>query len=206
MIGKRLYLTITATVVSLLVTPFLFALSAGAVSIVPSSGSFAPGSTQTFQILASPPAGQNAVALRLSVTGMTITGFTDPSGVIAVTGDCTGSVKYTSTQVCVSMAKTTDFQSGDPLGTFTATIASTGSASIVKDAGTEYSDGVGTTASTGTGGTYTISTSGSGGTTLPNTSSSGSTNTNMLLLITGLTMLSLGALSYVSIDTVRRSN
>lgn len=197
----------------LMMLTYAITLSVSAITISPSSGTYAAGSTQTFTIVAAPPAtGYNAAAINLTFSGMTVTGYTAPSGGQFVIPGCTGGTNYTSTQVCVNIASTEDFVAGDTLGTITVTMGSNSSATITKDSGTEYTGvGVSTVASTGSGGTYTITSSTSGGTTnnggtvtvLPNTSS-GSNAGGIALMFAGFTFLSLGALSYVSIDSIRR--
>ncbi|MCA9381048.1 hypothetical protein KC678_02185 [Candidatus Dojkabacteria bacterium] len=208
----KLFRLTSFTLGILMFLTFAVMVSVNAVSISPSSGSFAAGSTQTFTIVANPPAtGYNAAAVNLTFGGMTVTGYTPPSGGEFVIPGCTGGTNFTSTQVCINIAATDDFVAGDSLGTVTVTVGSGTTASITKDSGTEYTGvGVSTVASTGSAGNYTITSSTSGGTTtnggsvtvLPNTATNNSSSIGLVLA--GLTFLSLGALSYVSIDAIRR--
>ena len=190
----------------------------------PASGTFQPGSTQTIRLVASPPkTNLNVATLRISVTNMTITGYTPPSNVVGATSDCTGGARFTTSLICTSIGSTQAYNQGDDLGTITVEVGSSGTALITKDSGSSYSNISETLAeSLGTMGTYSIATTpttptpvdNSGGnnnpsptsntntpSVLPKTSSSGS---NSLFILIGLTFLSLGALSFVSIDTLKR--
>jgi LPXTG-motif cell wall-anchored protein len=201
----------------LMLFTFGFVGLVNAVSVTPSSGSLTAGATETLELIAAPTeSNQNAVVLRLSVTGMSITGYTDPSGFLGVIGECSGGTKFTSTQICASLAKTSSITAGESLGTITVQVGNSGTATITKDTGNSYNFGTESAPDVGQAASYTITTSDSGGTgdtgntggtgttggttVLPNTSVSRS---NTLFIAIGLTFISLGALSYVSIDSLK---
>lgn len=142
-----------------------------AVTMNPSSGTYAPGTQVTITVTAAPTgAGSNAVAIRLTLTNATVVSFTPVTGGtwVGATQDCAGPAYYTSTTVCASLAKSVPIVSGETLGTLVIQLANTsGTATITRASGNVYSDGVTSYANNGTAATFTIS--GSGGTTLPDT-------------------------------------
>lgn len=190
-----------------------------AFTISPSSGQVATGATQNVQIVASNTA-VNAATIRLTVANATISNYADGNGILGI-GECTGSAKSTSTQVCVSVASTGgNFTTGQVLGSFTITKTGTAPATITADTGSQYVDNTAvsgvlatfTTAGTTTGGTTTggtttggTTTGTTGGTTgqLPNTANA----TNPQAAVTlGLLVIALGLLVGVTIKVVRSNN
>lgn len=197
---KKIFTALTSVLCLLLLSTSAFATTAS-----PASGTYAPGSQRTITINASPQAGENAVTIRLNVTNMTITNFVPATGGawIGAIAECSGSVYFTSSQVCVSLAKSSDITSGELLGTLTVTMGSAGSATIVAASGNQYSDGGSNRSVSGTIGTYTLS-SGSTGTpgTLPNTSNFKENTVaiavSFMLLIGGIAFLSSSASDFLN--------
>lgn len=146
-------------------------LKLNAVTLSPSSGTYAPGSQITINVTASPVgSGSNAVAIRLMLTNATVVSFTPVTGGswVGATQDCAGPAYYTTTTVCASLAKSVPIVNGETLGTLVIKLANTaGTATIAKASGNVYSDGTVSYANSGSGATFTIS--GSGTTTLPDT-------------------------------------
>src|SRR5260221_12713354 len=92
---------------SVLVFAFSFT-QVHAVNAVPNSGTDAPNQSINITLTAAPNgSGQNAVQIRLTVTGMTITNFVPVSGGswVGATADCSGAVYFNATHVCRSLAK-----------------------------------------------------------------------------------------------------
>jgi len=154
---------------ALFVVPLFFGIysnSASAVVIVPATGSYALGSTVTYNILSDYsglgiPSTDNVrgIALRLTIEGGTITGYTDPSGLTAYAA-CTGDVKFTSTSICVDIVTLGDsIANGVSLGSFTVNWPTAGITTITRAAGNIYKvnvDPIVSYGQTGTIGTYTI--------------------------------------------------
>jgi len=164
-----------------------------AVTMNPSSGTYAPGAQVTITVTASPTgAGSNAVAIRLTLTNATVVSFTPVTGGswVGATQDCAGPAYYTSTTVCASLAKSIDIVSGETLGTLVIQLAnSTGTATVTRASGNVYSDGVTSYANNGTAATFTISSS--GGTTLPDTALTDSQSG--IILLSSILLIGVGA-------------
>jgi hypothetical protein len=190
--GKRKTTKFYYLVVTLLVGLSYFALplTIRATTLNPSSGTYGPGSVVTINITATPQAGENAVALRIQGAGLTITGYTPPTGWTVTTPDCAGSTYFTATNVCASLGKTTAISSGQSLGVITVRLGTSGGATLTGLAGNAYSDGTDTRAVTGQLASFTIDPDLPA--TLPITDSN-STITNIFILAVGMSLLFLGA-------------
>jgi hypothetical protein len=169
-----------------LLVPF----SVNAMTLSPDSGTYGPQSVINVTVRAVPQSGENAVALRIQGSGLTITGYTPPSGWTVTTPDCAGSTYFTSTNVCASLGKTAGITTNESLGIITVRLSDSGSATLTGLAGNAYSDGTDTRAITGTLATFTIDTDLP--TTLPVTSINDSVN-SILLAGVGTVLLFLGA-------------
>ncbi len=117
---KKLLSIFSLAVLSLLVLP----TSVYAYTVSPDSGSYAPGDEQTIAILASPPGETSTLQLRLSVVNATIvpgsinTSAAEENGYLFI-GVCPDNTKYTTTTLCIDIAKTTGMiANGDLLGQF----------------------------------------------------------------------------------------
>ena len=168
-------------------------LNLKAVTMNPSSGTYAPGTQVTITVTASPTgAGSNAVAIRLTLTNATVVSFTPVTGGswVGATQDCAGPAYYTSTTVCASLAKSTDIVSGETLGTLVIQLANTsGTATITRASGNVYSDGVTSYANNGTAATFTISSSGP--VSLPNTALTDSQSG--VVIVSSILLIAVGA-------------
>ncbi len=150
----------------LLVFPFAFTQSARAVSASPASGTVARNNSFTVNLTATPPAGSNAVQLRLTIVGATITGYSRPATNWIGISICGNGQDYDATHICVDLAKTSgNITSGESLGTITLLAGSSGTITITKDSGNAYSVGGTPQANTGVAATFTIGDT----TNLPNT-------------------------------------
>lgn len=180
---KGLFVTLLAFVFAT-----VFTIGVYAYTLSPSTGTYAPGTSFTIQVLAQPNgANQNAVTIRLSATNLTITNFVPVTGGswVGATADCAGSTYFTATTVCTSLAKSTNITAGEVLGTISVTLGSTaGNATFTKTSGSAYSDGVTATPDVGSVASYTI-TGSSGGGGLPNTAI-GDPQSNLVIAISGL--------------------
>lgn len=117
---KNLLYVISFAVVSLLMMP----LTANAYTVSPDTGSYAPGDEQTIAILAAPPGETSTLQLRLAVVNATIvpgsinTSAAEENGYLFI-GVCPDNTKYTTTTICIDIAKTTGLiANGDLLGQF----------------------------------------------------------------------------------------
>lgn len=168
---KILSTIISFTILILLTSP------ASAVSVSPNSGTVSSSSTQTIEILASPNVSNaKAVALRLTVSNGTITGYTSPpeSANFLTLGACNGSgAKYTATEVCVDLAKTgtNQLSSGESIGSITVQFGASGTTTVTAadDNGYLAEGEVNVNPQTGQLASFTISTTGGGGGTSPTT-------------------------------------
>lgn len=167
-----------------------------AVNALPSSGSYAPGQSINISLIATPQAGENAVTIRINAANLTINSFTPTTGGAWVgnIAECPGSTSFTSSQICVSLAKSSDITSNEVLGTLNVTFGNSGSATLTTTSGNQYSDGSVTRASTGVVGNYTISSTAptSAPPVLPNTSLTDYSNVfivlSLALIFTGSTV------------------
>jgi len=102
------------------------------------------GAVTTFGIKANPPSDSevNAVSIRLQVKGMEITNYFSPGedGWI-VLPECDGGEFFTSSDLCVGLAKAENMKTGESLGTVEVKITSVEDVSLEKISGTKYSDG-----------------------------------------------------------------
>jgi hypothetical protein len=155
---------------------------AQSMTLNPSSGTIAVSATQSIDIIAeSPTSGMNTTEIRITVPSIvSIQSFTDGPGVIISFGCLSGSAKYSATQICATLARSSDYADGTVIASFTIQGVSNGTAAInfVTDNG--YSTSSTFTEYTGLGGTYTI---GAGGAT---TGGSSSVDTGGILPATAL--------------------
>lgn len=110
----------------------------------PSSATYSPSTSHTIALTAEPNGlDQNVVVIRLQAANMTITDYEPPtSGWTVTTADCSGSVYFTTTLVCVTLGKTTDIIDGESLGTVSFTVGSSGTSTLTKITDNSYTDGV----------------------------------------------------------------
>lgn len=189
----------TSVIAILIFTFTLFPLATvKAVTMSPSSGTYAPGSQITITVTASPTgSGSNAVAIRLTLTNATVVSFTPVTGGswVGATQDCAGPAYYTTNTVCASLAKSSSIVTGETLGTLVIQLANTsGTATITRASGNVYSDGVTSYANNGTAAAFTISSNGS--TPLPETAFEDDQSkiiilSSFLLVLTGLVLFRL---------------
>ena len=174
-----------------------------AVIVQPSSGTYNPGLGVTINVYASPNgSNQNAVAIRLGVTNMTVISFVPASGGnwIGSTPDCAGPAYYTSTTVCASLLKNATINNGEFLGTLIVQMGNAGAATITKTTGNAYSDGSTQIPDTGIAGSYTLA--GAPVSFLPNTAIGGDFRellflfAGLILIITGLSLFNLKKKAY----------
>jgi hypothetical protein len=147
----------------------LFSRAVNAVSLSPSSGNYGVGSTITFSIVTSSvPASSLAVQVRINVpVGGTITAYTDPAGagwLPGLPGGCNGTAKFSVSNLCVDLTKSTDITNGESLGTFTVRFDSAGTYNIARGSDNGYLSGSTVIPQTGTVSTINVLTS------LPSTS------------------------------------
>lgn len=156
---------ILSTLITSLVLFSLFTVPVSAVSASPNSGTYTPGSEQTIAILADPPnSGVTSVQLRLNLTGATIvdgtvsTSSAEDNGFLVI-GVCSNGRKYSATEVCIDMAKTSGFVTdGELLVQMKIRFAQTGGSAVLST-GSENGYLVATTVTLDanrTLGTYTV--------------------------------------------------
>jgi len=165
-------------------TLVFFTTSVGAASLSPSSGNIATTGETTISIIATNTSNSSAT-VNLDASNLTVLGVgSGPNTLILQSGYCGGS-QYTSTRVCLDIAKTggADFTSGEVMATFRVRSNSTSQATVTSAASAEYLDGTPINAS----GTYNTS-----GGTLPNTAIGDSGSQTLFL---GFAALSIGVIS-----------
>lgn len=181
--------------------------------ISPATQSYPAGSSQTVTIYAQPNlSNARGVELAIEATNLTITNYTTTmSGSPLVINLCSGnSVAFTSSKICVALAKVTDINSGDAIGTVTFTMPQSGSGTLqmvatTDNATSQYSNESTQTAVAGTPttiGTYSVGASGGnggGGNTLPNTAS-GDISTAAIALLSASTLVVLGLVTYTIVN------
>lgn len=106
------------------------------------SANYYLNSTHNFSLTASfSESNIYAVRIKLTLSNATINSFTPTGGWLATIGECTADALYTSTEVCVSLAKSSTLSSGEALGTLNITFNALGSVTLVQDESNGYSDG-----------------------------------------------------------------
>lgn len=134
------------TLIPLIFIGFVLITLVGAVTLSPSSGTYAPGSITKINLTALLPTGApegtvDGIIIDLTVTGGTVTGYTPPSDLsVDATGNCPGNTMYTSGSVCVLLGKTGHFSNTDNLGFFNVQWGSAGTATVTKTSNNVYID------------------------------------------------------------------
>jgi len=115
-----------------------------AIRLDPTTGIYDTDTEVSVALTANPPAGDfNAVSVRLNIEGGEILDFVQATGTewIGLTKDCLDNTTFfTSNQICLSLAKSTNINSGELIGTLTVKVTGT-SVKITKAEGNIYSDG-----------------------------------------------------------------
>jgi len=154
------------TLLPFLVIGSMLVAIVGAVTLTPSSGTYAPGSITKINLAALLPIGApedsiDGIVIDLSVSGGTVTGYVPPNDPsVDATGNCPDDEMYTSDSVCVLLGKNAGyFSNTDNLGFFNVQWGSAGTATITKTDNNIYIDTVNedTYIDSGEGGTYNIS-------------------------------------------------
>lgn len=149
----------TQIVTIIMATLALLSLQVSAVTLTPSSQFVSESEQVSINITASPSEAASAVELRISVSNGTLLSYDPPAGRLSIgVCDIDNTQSFTSTTVCVDITSGT-FTNGDDLGTMIIQVGSTGSTTITKDTGNQYtlvSDGS-REVDTGVAGTFTIS-------------------------------------------------
>lgn len=135
------------------------AFSVQALTLSPSSGTQNPGDIISIDLFAKPNGtGQNAVRIRLHVDNGVIQSFTpitDPKW-LGTIPECGNNQFYTNQDLCLSMAKTTDIQAGEKLGTMQVKVDNARSLTISKGDLNGYTDGQNFIADTGIAATFSV--------------------------------------------------
>lgn len=203
-------LKIVALFLVLPVVTVFFTVRANAFYISPSTASYDAGSSQTITLYAQPNlSGAKGVELAIDATNLTITNYTTTmtGSPLEIKLCSSNTVAYTSSKICVALAKTTVINSGDVIGTVTFTMPSSGTGTLqmvatTDNATSQYSNDSTQTAIAGTPttiGTYTVGSSDSGGSTLPNTAS-GDISTAAIALLSASTLVVLGLVTYTIVN------
>ena len=113
-----------------------------AIDANPQSGTYAPGSTITFQIIAASPMPSgnfNTAHINLEITNGIVTNFINPTGSWIVLGACSSSTTFTDNAVCVSVSNTAgNITAGMELGQVSITAGAIGTTSLMRIPGTGY--------------------------------------------------------------------
>lgn len=118
--------------------PLLMAQPSRAYTLLPSDISVAAGATQTLKVLANGEAKANGVELRMALTNLEVVDVQVRPGLMSL-ATCSNQKSFTTTTVCVDIAGSTDFKSGDELAT--VTVRKTGNDGAVIKASGKYSSG-----------------------------------------------------------------
>lgn len=144
MVGLKKLNTSIVTLIILfpLIYTSIFLKDVSALAINNPSSNYYLNSTHNFTLTANfTESNIYAVRIKLTVSNATINSFTPTGGWLATIGECVGDTLYTSSEVCVSLAKSTTLTSGDTLGTLNVVFNSLGSVSFVRGDSNGYSDG-----------------------------------------------------------------
>lgn len=182
----------------------LGAYSAHAVTLNPSSGTYAPGAIVNFSLVASPPAQSGITTVTIGLTAssnMEILAYTPPSsGWLLTLPDCTGGVYFTSTQICATLGKTTAITAGESLGTVQVRFTSAGTGYLTRNSENAYANTEDSFSQTGNAGSYTISSS------LPSTAIGDDPRGQLTLaVVVGLVVL-LGAITISTRPSIASAN
>jgi len=128
------------TITLIIALTSIFPIRSSALSTNPSSDDFISNSTISIDIKAVPQGIEDAVEVNIDARGMTIIDFAEVKGLTAI-GSCTGDTKFTPTQICVSIAKSSAFTANESIGTVVVQFGSESSADLVLASTSAYSDG-----------------------------------------------------------------
>lgn len=133
-------------------------VSAQSLSISPASETVPVGGARNFNIIANSPGSNSGIAVRMNINSSiaNFTAVTLNSGFTISTG-CAGGNNFDADELCFDAAQGSAFTNGYTIATVTVAGVADGSLPLTFASGTEFSDGGGSTAFTGTAATYTVS-------------------------------------------------
>jgi hypothetical protein len=145
-------------IIALMVLFFPLSVSAQTLTIAPSTQSVPVAGTRTFDIVVQDPGANSGVSMRMTINlaVLRFTNFVEDNDFTLSTGCADGSEFFDDDEICFDGAAGGAFTDGQVLATVTVRGIANGTQAMTFGAGTEFSDGVDTTAFTGNVGTYTI--------------------------------------------------
>jgi hypothetical protein len=140
-----------------------------------------------------------AVQIRLEATNMTIEGFTPTTSKewLTPTGDCVDHNFTTDSEVCVSMATTTNITPGESLGVLSVKMPPKGGGIISAQESNGYSDGVKFYPQLGAFGSYTIKSDST-------SKQPENTESSVRLVIIGIILIALIIIGFLLVRTLLR--